>query len=507
MKVDDTLLDRFLDGEATQEEMQIIADWLETSTNLKHYASRAELHVNLRRSLQRHQIQREALNLCDVPSTQKKIAVSHRPQINTPVEPDQSNVLPKEMAGPELAFGNADRTTPVTLPTHPHRVWGLALLALASAAMLLIVLLRSNETGVNGASTAIANLGIATIAFQSNAAWEEFGLSKGDSLDVGIFQLDVGIARLDFSSGASITLQGPTKFEIMSSAQTRLHCGILTAQIPESAAGFEVFTPAMDVTDLGTAFGVAVAANGETDVCVFEGKVEVSSSGKEQTVPRLIHEGNAVRSMPQANKIESVAYETKKFEDGWPVTSGVLQATGLMKFVSPGPEFVPGRYEDNEHILVFLERTNVELRSELLVDLAEPGLYQRSRPVPKYHLKEGQRIRSYLLQLDPRDQSTDEAFNRSRVVGQITFDKPILGLIVRSNKLNATDRELGHPHGDYTKTRRGIEPPSGETPTLSGRDVVTLSKNQKTLSLDLSAAMAIDQIRVIVSDTESKIDE
>ena len=90
----------------------------------------------------------------------------------------------------------------------------------------------------------------------------------------------------------------------------------------------------MDVIDLGTAFGVSVGADGETDVCVFEGEVEVSLSEGEDT-PQLVREGFAVRSKPEADTIDSVDYSTERYEDAWPVTSGVLQATGLMKFVSP----------------------------------------------------------------------------------------------------------------------------------------------------------------------------
>ena len=153
--------------------------------------------------------------------------------------------------------------------------------------------------------------------------------------------LEVGLARLDFRNGATVTLQGPAEFEILSTDRTILTSGILTASIPESAVGFEVVTPTMDVVDLGTAFGVSVGADGETDVCVFEGEVEVSLTDGADT-PQLVREGNAVRSRPKADTIDTVDYSTERYENAWPVTSGVLQATGLMKFVSPGPELRSG---------------------------------------------------------------------------------------------------------------------------------------------------------------------
>jgi len=315
-----------------------------------------------------------------------------------------------------------------------------------------------------------------------------------------VLELEVGIVRLDFTNGAMVTLQGPARFEIIDGARTRLDSGILTTSIPESAVGFEVLTPAMEVVDLGTAFGVSVGTDGETDVFVFEGEVEVNLSESEDA-PQLVREGNAVRSRPEADSIDSVNYATERFEDAWPVTSGVLQATGLMKFVSPGPDFVPGRYEDSEHILVFPERSHIVLKSDIDVNVTEPGQYARVRRQDKRPIAAGQAVRSYLLQLNPIGEFTREESEGARVIGQITIDRPILGLIGRTTLLTRTDALLGHPLGNYGKARRGIEPPRPEDLSDSGRDFVTLSPDRHTLSLDLSASSAVDQIRVIVSES------
>jgi hypothetical protein len=86
------------------------------------------------------------------------------------------------------------------------------------------------------------------------------------------------------------------------------------------------------------------------------------------------------------------------------------------------------------------------------------------------------------------------------VIGQVTFDRTIIGLIASSKNLDATDELLGHPRGDYVKARRGIEPPRSTDPPDSGRDVVVLSTDRRTLSLDLSAGTAVDQIRVVVDE-------
>ena len=364
---------------------------------------------------------------------------------------------------------------------------------LATAASLFIFLpFPDTQSQRNNDSPAIARL-----AYASHAKWGIKERSQGDRFDKGKVHLETGLARLDFCNGATVTLQGPAEFEIVSPDRTVLSSGILTASVPDSAVGFKVLTPAMDVVDLGTAFGVSVGGNGETDVCVFEGEVEVSRTDSKNT-PQLVREGSAVRSSPKAESIDSVAYATMRYENAWPVTSGVLQATGLMKFVSPGPGFVPGRIEDSNRILVFRECSRVILKSDLEVNVTEPGQYIRVRRWNRQSIGAGQVVGSYLLQLNPIGEFFRNENDGARVIGQITFNRPILGLIGGTTQLISTDELLGHPRGNYGNTRRGIEPARPDGQPDSGRDNVTLSNDRRTLSLDLSASSAVDQIRVIV---------
>ncbi len=372
-------------------------------------------------------------------------------------------------------------------------VIAIAGMVLATAASLFIFLsFPDSQSQRNNDSPAIARL-----AYTSHANWGIEERSQGDRFDEGKVHLETGLARLDFCNGATVTLQGPAEFEIVSHDKTVLTSGILTASVPDSAVGFKVLTPAMDVVDLGTAFGVSVGGDGETDVCVFEGEVEVSRTDSKNT-PQLVREGSAVRASPKADSIDTVAYATMRYENAWPVTSGVLQATGLMKFVSPGPDFVPGRIEDSDRILVFRERSRVILKSDLEVNVTKPGQYIRVGRRNKQSIGAGQVIGSYLLQLNPIGEFSRNEIDGARVIGQITFNRPILGLIGGTTQLNSTDELLGHPRGNYGNTRRGIEPARPDDQPDSGRDNVTLSNDRRTLSLDLSASSAVDQIRVII---------
>ena len=461
MSVNDELLDRFLDGDISPEEHQSVVNWLELDRDhVQSLARRAELHTDLRRSLKRRGIQHEALG--------------------TVQKADELDRHDAAAAGGESRW-----------QVRPS--YGLVAAALATAAALAFVFFGFGDP--DGATTTSR---IARIVHQSGARWAS-QRQEGEEIGAGILQLDAGLARLNFANGASVTLQGPAEFEVISGDQARLHRGILTAHVPESAIGFRIETPALQVVDLGTAFGVSVGNDGLTNVSVFEGEVEVNPQAeKSGHVPaQRIVQGQAVRAARMSSTIEPVDYETGPFERAWPISSGVLQTTGVMKFVSPGPDFVPGRYEDSEHIVVFPERRGVILKSSLRVDVLEPGEYRRLSDETPQSLTTTTPVRSYLLQLNPIGRG------RAMVMGQITFDRPILGLIARTKKLAESDAVLGHPEGIYKQTRRGIEPPRKIPPEKPDRDSVILAADKRTLILNMGAGSALDQIRVIVDDPET----
>jgi hypothetical protein len=93
-------------------------------------------------------------------------------------------------------------------------------------------------------------------------------LRIGDQL-----QLRSGLAHLEFYSGASIILQGPCKFTPTGRARGELASGRLTGKV--DGGKFWLTTPTAKVIDLGTEFGVTVGPTSDTDVCVFDGEVQV----------------------------------------------------------------------------------------------------------------------------------------------------------------------------------------------------------------------------------------
>ncbi len=100
----------------------------------------------------------------------------------------------------------------------------------------------------------------------------------GAPLDPGWLRLKSGLAQVVFYSGARVLIEGPAEFQIISSNDASLRDGKLTAEVPPQARGFRIATPQMDVTDLGTAFGLDVN-EGATELHVFKGEVEFLPAG------------------------------------------------------------------------------------------------------------------------------------------------------------------------------------------------------------------------------------
>lgn len=88
--------------------------------------------------------------------------------------------------------------------------------------------------------------------------------------------LSSGLVQMRFRDGATVVVQGPATFEATGSNAMRLVSGRLTAQVPDSATGFQVETVGGLVTDHGTEFGVWVDGRGRTLAQTFSGRITLA---------------------------------------------------------------------------------------------------------------------------------------------------------------------------------------------------------------------------------------
>lgn len=125
---------------------------------------------------------------------------------------------------------------------------------------------------------------VATLVEAEGCRWEgsELPTTEGARLAPGVLALAEGMATIRFESGATITLEAPTRLQIDSAMRCRLVEGSLVADVPESAHGFTIDTEKMEVVDLGTKFGVTSSAVGGSHVFVFDGEVKVRKENEKE---------------------------------------------------------------------------------------------------------------------------------------------------------------------------------------------------------------------------------
>ncbi|MDO5552818.1 MAG: hypothetical protein Q4G68_03575 [Planctomycetia bacterium] len=114
---------------------------------------------------------------------------------------------------------------------------------------------------------------------------------RGETLDSGAINLDSGLVKLEFASGAKIILEGPVRFTVNKDLDTFCDQGKLSATVPASASGFSVMTPLGTVVDRGTEFFLKVE-NNSLDVETEKGLVELSG---EDGMVTALHKGTAAR--------------------------------------------------------------------------------------------------------------------------------------------------------------------------------------------------------------------
>ena len=94
-------------------------------------------------------------------------------------------------------------------------------------------------------------------------------------LNPGRLRLAEGLAAILFNSGVQLRIEGPADIEVVTPMKCIVRRGRVLAKVPPSGKGFVMVTPSSILTDYGTEFGVAVAADSDAAVVsVFKGRVD-----------------------------------------------------------------------------------------------------------------------------------------------------------------------------------------------------------------------------------------
>ena len=118
---------------------------------------------------------------------------------------------------------------------------------------------------------------VATLVSNENAAWEsELPTVPGSELQPGMMTLKAGVATLRFKSGVELTLEAPSRIELETAMKGKLYEGNVILNVPELAHGFILETPNGYAVDHGTSFSVSIEKDsGEVAFEVLEGEISL----------------------------------------------------------------------------------------------------------------------------------------------------------------------------------------------------------------------------------------
>jgi hypothetical protein len=221
--------------------------------------------------------------------------------------PSREGQPPREHAGTApTAEGEkalAETAQPARLPRRRLRRLGGLLLAAGLAAGLVLGFVRMRERPsdaipVSGPAGESLDDSVAVLLQAPGADWGDMDPPPrvGAPLSPCRLRLRSGLAQLEFYSGATVILEGPADFQLISSAEAFCSQGKLRATVPPQARGFTIATPKLDLVDRGTEFGVSVNP-AKTEVHVFKGRVDLYDPGvdRETVAGKELTTGRALR--------------------------------------------------------------------------------------------------------------------------------------------------------------------------------------------------------------------
>lgn len=119
---------------------------------------------------------------------------------------------------------------------------------------------------------------VAVLALAADAEWIGSTPAPGSPLLPGMLKLAKGNVRIDFLSGAQMTLQAPAEVELVTEMRARLRDGHIHVYAPPAAEGFTVESGDMIAVDRGTEFGMTRSASQLASLHVLDGRVDVAKS-------------------------------------------------------------------------------------------------------------------------------------------------------------------------------------------------------------------------------------
>lgn len=190
--------------------------------------------------------------------------------------------------------------------------------------------------------------------------------------------------------------------------------------------------------------------------------------------------------------------------------AGIISTTEAAQEVEPPEDVRTGRHESDSDIAVFAEAIGVSAEKPIKVDISKTGEAIKSVPrvgrkgrrkkkkkavahwSPK-RIAAGTLINSYYIHFDP----VGGGKSHRTLSGSVTFEEKVLGIIVTTEKLIATNEFPGLTETQYARGRiQGVE--------VNRNTRVALSPNRRTVSFTLPVSNGADNLRIITDASPSK---
>lgn len=313
------LIHDVLHGQATAEDAQRLSDWIASSKDNARVYYRV---LSDERAIQRCLEQDSAR------------AVDH---VSSHPDDSAAGLVLAELAEAE-ANAEASVVEWVEIKDRRWRVGSMqyawaAMIAIATLTAVVVMLLAGPKDSstpspfVEGPSQKVptqtmARQAVATLTNTSDAQWAGRAFAPGSELKPGQrLTLTAGFAEITTNDGAVAILTAPATVEMIDSPNAlRLHTGKLVGICEtDSSKGFLVRTPHMDVTDLGTRFGVDASASDLTQVHVIEGEVRVARVGVD---PVFLTENQSAQASGDSSSITAIQSAAERFD-------AILEESGL----------------------------------------------------------------------------------------------------------------------------------------------------------------------------------
>jgi hypothetical protein len=167
----------------------------------------------------------------------------------------------------------------------PRNVLG-SLAAVVAAALAALLFFKPNS--IQSAVPPAMLVDEAGATFQAGKAPKEGFFSKGK------YALEAGAVHLRFKSGASVVIEAPAHFDILSDTRTHLHHGKVRAIVPQDVRDFAITTDAAEYKNSGAEFGLrSDSDSAATSLHVFDGRINLHKRGSGE-VFATVSEGDSM---------------------------------------------------------------------------------------------------------------------------------------------------------------------------------------------------------------------